>query len=238
MTVSHRSKASPAEPASSNNIHSFIFALRHDEFEPTSSIVPRPFPPPPLLLLLDADVLALDVEVEDCLTSEVLLVDTDDGAFGVTVVIAIMSEVVVAAPLADRIDVTCTVDEGVKVVVIAMLVVVGTVVEATVVLAVGDVLVAIVVVKEYDPPLLCPWFDPPGAFGQRTPVPWFWKNDPISVSGKALVPVHSAFMICVRALRKAMHVPEQTPLEKSVAVHPDNGVLYAFSQAGEKPLIC
>ena len=35
-----------------------------------------------------------------------------------------------------------------------------------------------------------------------------------------------------------MHVPEQTPLEKSVAVHPDNGVLYAFSQAGEKPLIC
>ncbi len=45
-------------------------------------------------------------------------------------------------------------------------------------------------------------------------------------------------MICVRALRNEMHDAEQTPLEKSVAVHPDNGVLYAFSQAGEKPLIC
>lgn len=35
-----------------------------------------------------------------------------------------------------------------------------------------------------------------------------------------------------------MHDAEQTLVEKSVAVHPDNGVLYAFSQAGEKPLIC
>ena len=93
-------------------------------------------------------------------------------------------------------------------------------------------------VEEYDPPLLCPESDRPEAFGQSTPVPWFWKNDPINVSGSALVPVHSAFMICVRALRKAMHVPEHTPFEKSVAVHPDNGVLYAFSQAEEKPLIC
>jgi len=131
--VFHKSKASPAEPASRNNTQSFIFALRHDELEPTSSIVPPPFPPPPLPLLLEADVLALDVDVDDCLTSEVLMVDMDDGAFGVTVVIAITSEVVVAAPLAERMDVTCTVDEGVKVVVIAMLVVVGTVVEGTVV---------------------------------------------------------------------------------------------------------
>ena len=183
MIVFHKSKASPAEPASSNNIHSFIFALRHDEFEPTSSIVPPPFPPPPLLLLLDVDVLALEVEVEDCLTSEVLLVDMDDGAFGLTVVTAIMSEVVVAAPLADRMDVIWTVDEGVNVVVIAMLLVVGTVVEGTVVSALGYVLIATVVVKEYDPPLLCPGFDPPRAFGQSTPVPWFWKNDPINVFG-------------------------------------------------------
>ena len=51
------------------------------------------------------------------------------------------------------------------------------------------------------------------------------------------MPVHSALMICVRALRNEMHDAEQTPLEKSVAVHPDSGVLYAFSQAGEKPLI-
>ena len=131
--VIHRSIASPADPASRNKTQSFIFALRHDEFEPTSSIVPPPFPPPPLPLLLEADVLALDVDEEDCLTSEVLMVDMDDGAFGVTVVIAIMSEVVVAAPLAERMDVTCTVDEGVKVVVFAMLVVVGTVVEGTVV---------------------------------------------------------------------------------------------------------
>ena len=35
-----------------------------------------------------------------------------------------------------------------------------------------------------------------------------------------------------------MHDDEQTLVEKSVAVHPDNGVLYASSQAGEKPLIC
>ncbi len=56
------------------------------------------------------------------------------------------------------------------------------VVEGTVVSAIVDVLVAIVVVKEYDPPLLCP-FDPPRAFGQSTPVPWFWKNDPINVFG-------------------------------------------------------
>ena len=181
--VFHRSKASPAEPASRNNTQSLIFALRHDEFEPTSSIVPPPFAPPPLPLLLDADVLALDVEVEDCLTSEVLIVIMDDGAFGVTVVIAMMSEVVVAAPLADRMDVTWTVDEGVNVVVIAMLVVGGTVVEGTVVSAVKDVLITTVVVKEYDPPLLCPWFDPPRAFGQSTPVPWFWKNDPINVFG-------------------------------------------------------
>ena len=102
----------------------------------------------------------------------------DDGAFGVTVVTAIMSEVVVAAPLADRMDVIWTVDEGVNVVVIAMFVVVGTVVSA-----IGDVLVANVVVKEYDPPLLCPGFDPPRAFEQSTPVPWFWKNDPINVFG-------------------------------------------------------
>ena len=80
----------------------------------------------------------------------------DDSAFGETVVTAIMSEVVVAAPLADRMDVIWTVDEGVNVVVIAMLVVVGTVVEGTVVSAIGDVLIAIAVVKEYDPPLLCP----------------------------------------------------------------------------------
>ena len=131
--VIYKSKASPAEPASRNNTQSFIFALRHDELEPTSSIVPPPFPPPPLPLLLEADVLALDVEVDDCLTSEFLTVDMDDGAFGVTVVIAIMSEVVVAAPLADRMDVTCTVDEGVKVVVIAIHVVVGTVDEGIVV---------------------------------------------------------------------------------------------------------
>ena len=181
--VFHRSRASPAEPASSNKTQSFIFALRHDEFEPTSSIVPPPFDPSPLLLLLDADVLALDVEVEDCLTSEVLIVDMADGAFGVTVVIAITSEVVVAAPLADRMDVTWTVDEGVNVVVIAMLAVEGTVVEGTVVSAIGDVVVATVVVKKYNPPLLCSWFDPPRAFGQSTPVPWFWKNDPINVFG-------------------------------------------------------
>lgn len=181
--VSHRSKASPAEPASSNNTQSLIFALRHDEFEPTSSIVPPPFAPPPLSLLPDADVLALDVEVEDCLTCEVLIVDIDDGALGVTVVIAITSDVVVAAPLADRMDVTWTVDEGVNVVVIAMLVVEGTVVVGTVVSTIRDVLIATVVVKEYDPPLLCSWFDPPRAFGQSTPVPWFWKNDPINVSG-------------------------------------------------------
>ena len=109
--------------------------------------------------------------------------DMDNGAFGVTVVIATMSEVVVAAPLADRMDVIWTVDEGVNVVVIAMLVVVGTVVEGTVVSALGDVLVATVEVKEYDPPLLSPWSDPPRAFGQSTPVPWFWKNDPINVFG-------------------------------------------------------
>ena len=133
--VFHKSKASPAEPASRNNTQSFMFALRHAELEPTSSIVPPPFPPLPLPLLLEADVLALDVEVDDCLTSDVLMVDMDDGAFGVTVVTAIMSEVVVAAPLAERMDVTCTVDEGVKVVVIAILVVVGTVVEGTVVSA-------------------------------------------------------------------------------------------------------
>ncbi len=176
--VSHRSKASPAEPASSNNTQSSIFALRHDEFEPTSSIVPPPFAPAPLPLLLDADVLALDVEVEDCLTCEGLVVDMDDGAFGTTVVIAITSEVVVAAPLADRMEVTWTVDEGVNVVVIAMLVAEGTVVSA-----IADVLVAPVVPKEYDPPLLCPRSDPPRAFGQSTPVPWFWKNDPINVFG-------------------------------------------------------
>ena len=34
-----------------------------------------------------------------------------------------------------------------------------------------------------------------------------------------------------------MHDVEQILVEKSVAVHPDSGVLYAFSQAGEKPLI-
>ena len=156
----------------------------------------------------------------------------DEGAFGVTVVSAITSEVVIAAPLADSIEVTWTDDEGVIVVVIAVLV------SEVTVSAMEVVLVATVVVNEYDPPLLCPWFDPPRAFGHSTPVPWCWKNDPINVSGSALVPVHSAFMICVRALRNEMHDVEQTLLEKSVAVHPDNGVLYAFSQAGEKPLIC
>ena len=111
--------------------------------------MPPPFAPAPLPLLLDADVLALDIEVENCLTCEVLVVDMDDGAFGITVVIAITSEVVVAAPLADRMEVIWTVDEGVNVVVVAMLVVEGTVVSA-----IGNVLIAHVVVMEYDSPLL------------------------------------------------------------------------------------
>ena len=195
--------------------------------------MPPPFAPAPLSLLLDVDGLALDVEVEGSLTCSVLVVEMDEAAIGVTVVSAITSEVVVAAPLADSIEVIWTVDEGVIVVVTAVLVA-----EVTVVSAMEVALVATVVVNEYDPPLLCPWFDPPRAFGHSTPVPSCWKNDPINVSGSALVPVHSAFMICVRALRNEMHDVEQTSLEKSVAVHPDNGVLYAFSQAGEKPLIC
>lgn len=85
------------------------------------------------------------------MTCEVLAVDADEGALGVTVVSWITSEVVVAAPLADSIDVTWTIDEGVNVLVIAVLVA-----EVTVVSAMEDVLVATVVVKEYDPPLLCP----------------------------------------------------------------------------------
>ena len=233
FVVSYKSRASPAEPASTNNTQSSIIALRRDEFEPTSSMVPPPFAPALTSLLLDAAVLALDVEVEDCLTCEVLVVDIDEGAFGVTVVSAITSEVVVAAPLADSIEVAWAVNEGVTVVVIAVLVA-----EVTAVSATEEVLVAAAEVKGYDPALLCPWSDPPRAFGHRTPVPWCWKNDPINVFGSALVPVHSAFMICVRALRNEMHDVEQTSLEKSVAVHPDSGVLYAFSQAGEKPLIC
>ena len=104
--VSYKSRASPAEPASSNNTQSSIIALRRDELEPTSSIVPPPFAPAPLSLLLDTGVLALDVEVEETLTREVLVVERDEGAFGVTVVSAITSEVVVAAPLADSIVVT------------------------------------------------------------------------------------------------------------------------------------
>ena len=110
--------------------------------------------------------------------------------------------------------------------------------EVTVVSTTKGMLVAAAEVREYDPPLLCPWSDPPRAFGHSAPVPWCWKNSPINVSGSALVPVHSAFMICVRALRNEMHDVEQISVLKSVAVHPDNGVLYAFSQAGEKPLIC
>ena len=113
--------------------------------------MPPPFAPAPLSLVLDAGVLALDVEVEDCLMCEVLVVEMDEGAFGFTVVSAITSEVVVAAPLADSIEITWTVDEGVIVVVIAVLVA-----EVAVVSAIEDVLVSTVAVNEYDPSLLCP----------------------------------------------------------------------------------
>ena len=125
--------------------------------------MPPPFAPAPLSLLLEGDVLALAVEVEDCLTCEVMIVDMEEGTLGVTVVSSITSEVVVAAPLAESIEVIWTVDEGVSVVVIAVLVA-----EVTVVSAMEAVLVATGVVKEYDPPLLCSWFDPPGAFGHST----------------------------------------------------------------------
>ena len=79
--------------------------LRHDAFEPTSSIVPPPFTPPPALLVLDADVLKLDIENVDSFVSDALVVERDECAFGITVVLSITSEVVVAAALADRIEV-------------------------------------------------------------------------------------------------------------------------------------
>lgn len=86
---SHRSQATPADPASRPNIHALTAASWHAE-DPISSSVP-----PPLPLLVEVEVLELELEVE-LFVSDVL-VEASEGDSGVTVVPTTATLVVVGS---------------------------------------------------------------------------------------------------------------------------------------------
>ena len=242
MQRSHSSQTTPADADSRANSHTLTAASWHAE-DPISSGVP-----PPLPLLVDVDVLESEVELFVC----DVLVEVSEVDSGATVIpttatlvvvesgVMVVGTVVVVEDVAaawgiEDVDVVAAAwgveDNAVELVLIL-------VTDAPVSLPVDWIL--------YAPscPLLCPLplpppleDEPPFVFEHSVWTPSPSKNSPISVFGYALVPAQTSFKVVVRLSRKPMHFAEQPPPEKSKAEQSVRGVLYAFVQAGSKPLI-
>ena len=75
IQLSHRSKITPAAPASNANSHTLIAALRYAEDSTSSGV------PPPFSLPVDVDLLELEVELFVCDVP----VEASEGDSGVTV---------------------------------------------------------------------------------------------------------------------------------------------------------